>query len=184
MAISLNGYVADESGSEDFISHANWETFCALAREKGSFIIGRKTLDAVKNWDVDYGFDDLADVTRVVLTSGANSLPEGYIVASSPQHALQIVGHQGKKFALITGGPTVNSSFMKERLVDEIVFNIEPVVIGKGKSVFTPESFQANLEFNSVKELADGIIQVRYKVKKRSLPRHLIKEKEGALKTL
>lgn len=165
MAISLNGFVADESGSEDFISNVNWEAFCALAREKGNFIIGRKTLEAVKNWDAGYSFDDLADETRVVLTSEANSLPKGYIAASSPQHALQIVGQQGKRFALIAGGPTVNSSFMKERLVDEIIFNIEPVVVGKGKPVFTPEDFQTILKFNSVKELTDGIIQVRYKVK-------------------
>lgn len=166
MAISLNGFVADEAGSEEFISHANWETFCTLAREKGNFIIGRKTLEAVKNWDADYSFDDLADVTRVVLTTDANSLPAGYMAATSPQYALSLLGEQGKEVALVTGGPTVNTSFLKANLVDEIIFNIEPIVVGKGKSVFAPENFQTDLIFDSTSEIVDGIIQVRYKVKK------------------
>ena len=67
---------------------------------------------------------------------------------------------------LLGGGPTINSGFIKENLVDEIIFNIEPVIMGKGKPVFASEDFQTNLEFNSVKELAEGVIQVRYTVKR------------------
>ena len=167
MAISLNGIVADESGSEDFISHANWETFCSIAREKGNFIVGRKTLEAVKNWDADYGFDDLNDLTRIVLTSsGAGRLDAGYIAASSPGNALEVLRQNGYSFALVSGGPTVNSSFMKDGLIDEIIFNVEPVIVGKGKSVFAPEDFITQLRFESMKELQDGITQVRYKVKR------------------
>ena len=167
MAISLNGIVADESGSEDFISDANWDVFCELAREKGGLIIGRKTLEAVKTWGTDYSFEVLDDIPRVVMTaSGSNKIGPNYIIASSPQDALEKLSERGLRSVLVGGGPTVNSSFLKEGLVDEIIFNIEPVLVGKGKSVFAPEDFQTNLKFDSMKELADGIIQVRYKVKR------------------
>lgn len=166
MAISLNGFVADESGSEEFISHANWDIFCGLAREKGSLIIGRKTFEAVKNWGADYSFDDLKDIPRVVLTTGSSDVGPEYILASSPQEALEKLSGLGIRSTLIGGGPTVNSSFMKAGLVDEIIFNIEPVVVGKGKAVFAPDDFEAQLQFDSVKELSDGIVQVHYKVKK------------------
>lgn len=165
MAISLNGIVADESGSEDFISDSNWGIFCQLAREKGSLIIGRKTLEAVKSWGADYSFDDLSDIPRVILTTSKEIGPS-YIAVSSPQDALEKLSERGIHSVLVGGGPTVNSSFIKVGLVDEVIFNIEPILVGKGKSVFAPEDFQTELEFESVRELPNEIVQVRYKVRK------------------
>ena len=167
MAISLNGFVADEAGSEEFISDENWKMFCTLAREKGNFIIGRNTYEAVKTWGANYSFDDLKEVTKVIVTSDDSfSVPSEYILASSPQDALQKLSDKGFQSVLLGGGPTLNSAFTKEGLVDEVIFNIEPVIVGKGKSVFASEDFQKNLEFISTKELINGIVQVRYKVKK------------------
>lgn len=167
MAMSLNGFVADESGSEDFISHANWETFCKLAREKGNFIIGRKTFEAVKNWDAGYGFDDLGDVTRVVLTAAKpDEIGTGYVIASSPQDALEQISGRGMQSALVSGGPTVNTAFIKAGLIDEIIFNVEPVIVGKGKPVFAGGDFLEELRLDSMKKLVDWIIQVRYTVRK------------------
>ena len=166
MAMSLNGFVADETGSEDFISDKSWDAFCELAKEKGAFIIGRKTLEAVKTWGPEYSFDSLGDIPKIILTGSGVEVGNGFINASSPQEALQKLSELGVRSVLLGGGPTINSGFIKENLVDEIIFNIEPVIMGKGKPVFASEDFQTNLEFNSVKELAEGVIQVRYTVKR------------------
>ncbi|RJQ36328.1 hypothetical protein C4552_03510 [Candidatus Parcubacteria bacterium] len=162
MAMSLNGFVADESGSEDFISDANWTVFCALAREKGALIIGRKTLETVASWDADYSFDDLADIPRVVITSRPNQLKTGFIAAASPEDALQKLSAQGIASVLVGGGPTVNSAFMQAGLVHEVIFNIEPVIVGAGKPVFAHRDFTMSLQFKSVQKLEHGIIQVQY----------------------
>ena len=112
------------------------------------------------------GFDDLKTVTRVILTHDEKFSLDGYVIAKSPEDALRILSAKGHERALVSGGPTINSAFLKANLIDEIIFNIEPVAVGKGLPVFAAESFQKELELISTEKLPAGIIQVRYKVKK------------------
>lgn len=50
-------------------------------------------------------------------------------------------------------------------MIDEIIFNIEPVVIGKGIPVFKLEGFDdKRLKLLEIKKLEEGIAQLHYKV--------------------
>ena len=67
---------------------------------------------------------------------------------------------------MITGGANINSAFAKLNLLDEIIFNIEPVVVGKGIPVFAPEDFELKLKLISTEKLASGVSTLRYSVLK------------------
>ena len=167
MAISANGIIATETGDEEFLSHENWEKFCELAREFGNFVVGRKTYEAVKKWDGGYNFDDLVDVEKVIISQDKNfKLDKGYTLANSPEDALAKLSQKGFQKVLITGGANINSTFAKLNLLDEIIFNIEPVMVGKGKPVFAPEDFELKLKLISTEKLASGISTLRYSVLK------------------
>lgn len=73
---------------------------------------------------------------------------------------------KGHDQVLVTGGASVNSSFLKNGLVDEIVLNIEPTVVGKGIPLFAPEEFEVKLNLVETKELEGGVQQVTYSVQK------------------
>lgn len=162
MAMSLNGYIAKENGSEDFISHANWEKFCSLAQEHGNFIVGRKTYEIVKSWNEDFGFDDLKGIKKVIISRDLNyKLDEGYILATSPKEALAKL--QGFESVLVTGGSTINTAFIQENLLDEIILNVEPTLVGKGIPLFAQNDFSKNLQFISAKE-SNGIVTLHYRV--------------------
>lgn len=162
MAMSLNGYIAEENGSEDFLSHANWEKFCSLAQEYGNFIVGRKTYEAVKNWNEGFNFDDLKGIKKVIISQDSNyKLDDGYILASSPKDALAKL--QGFESVLVTGGSTINSAFMQENLLDELILNIESTLIGKGVPLFAQNDFSKNLKFVSSDE-SNNIVTLHYKV--------------------
>lgn len=164
MAMSLNGYIAEENGSEDFLSHANWEKFCSLAKECGNFIVGRKTYEAVKNWDEGFGFDDLKGIQKVIISQDPDyKVDEGYTVAISPKDAISKL--QGFESILVTGGSTINTAFIKEHLLDEVILNIEPVLIGKGVPLFAQDNFSKKLDLVSSKE-DNGILTLHYKVLK------------------
>ena len=167
MAISANGIIATETGDEEFLSHENWEKFCELAREFGNFVVGRKTYEAVKKWDGGYNFDDLVDVEKVVISQDKNfKLDKGYTLANSPEDALAKLSQKGFQKVLITGGANINSAFAKLNLLDEIIFNIEPVMVGKGIPVFAPEDFELKLKLISTEKLASGVSTLRYSVLK------------------
>lgn len=167
MAISANGIIATETGGEDFLSHENWEKFCELAREFGNFIVGRKTYEAVKKWDDGYNFDDLVGVEKVIISKDKNfKLGKSYTLANSPEDALAKLSQKGFKKILVTGGANINSAFAKANLLDEVVLNFEPVVVGKGISVFAPEDFELKLKLVSSEKSASGILTLAYNVLK------------------
>lgn len=165
MAISANGIIATETGDEEFLSHENWEKFCELAREFGNFVIGRKTYEAVKKWDGGYNFDDLVGVEKVVISQDQNfKLDKGYTLASSPKDTLTKLSRFEN--VLITGGANINSAFAKANLLDEIILNVEPVFVGKGIPLFTPQDFEIKAKLISVDKAESGILILRYRVLK------------------
>lgn len=165
MAMSVNGIIARENGSEDFLSNDNWQTFTQFVNEYGCFIVGSSTYKAVKNWDEDFSFDDFTKAVKVVVSDDAKfEVEEGYTVASSPADALEKLSDKGFSRVLLTGGAMNNSSFAKADLINEIVVNVEPVLIGVGKPLFAPGEIEKRLVLDSFKKLDNGILQLRYSV--------------------
>lgn len=166
MAISLNGIIARENNEEDFLSHENWITLVDLAHKTGCMIWGRKTHELVKTWDKQY-FEGIKGIRAVIVSTNLNyEVGEGFELASSPKEALEKLKKEGFSTAMLTGGATLNSSFAKLGLIDEIILNIEPVVVGKGIPLFFPKQFDLNLQLLKTKRLKNNILQLHYKVKK------------------
>ena len=90
-------------------------------------------------------------------------MDKGYFVASSPEDAVTFLQKEGFEKALLTGGATTNSSFAKAGLIHEMILNVEPIVLGKGLSLFLPADFQLSLELLESKPM-NNLLQLRYKV--------------------
>lgn len=166
MATSLNGFIARENNEEDFISKDSWNEWLTWIKSTGCMIWGRKTHEVVKTWEKEY-FDDIKGVKAIIVSSNKNyEVSSDFELVSSPQEALAELEKGGFKEAILTGGSGLNSSFAKLGLINEVVLNIEPVVVGKGIPLFSTESFDLNLELIETKKVTDNLIQLRYKVKK------------------
>ncbi len=164
MAISVNGVIAREDNEEDFLSHDNWNILVKLAHKTGCMIWGRKTYEIVRRWDKQY-LDDIKDEEKVVVSNDPRfSLESGYLLARSPKEVFDMLRKRGFNKVILSGGATVNSSFAEEGLIDEIVFNIEPVVVGKGIPLFSPRNF--DLKLLEIRKINKRIIQLHYKVAK------------------
>ena len=151
MAMSLDGKTAKEDDSEDFLADKNWDTFKELAEKAGCFIVGRRTDEAVSAWE-GYSFSDVNAKKIVVSRDGP---------VSSPSHALREAGDREQ--VILAGGSRLNASFIDEGLVDEIIINIEPVLIGLGKGLLSGKAFERRLELMDTKTLDHGIVQLRYR---------------------
>lgn len=163
MAQTMNGIIAREDYGEDFLSDENWKVFFALTKETGCFIVGRKTYEEVKKWK-DYNFDNIK-ATKIIVSNKSNfNLGKGYLLANSPRDALRKASESGFKKVILTGGGKINTAFMKERLVDEIIVNIEPFVLGNGIKIFSEEDFENKLSLIDTKVLKSGIVQIHYKI--------------------
>lgn len=165
MAVSVNGIIATKEGSEDFLPHDNWIRFVKLVNKVGCFIWGRKTYEAVIKWEGDY-LNDLKDAKKVIISRSDLRLKEGFILAHSPEEALQKLENEGFKEVILTGGATNNSEFAKRGLIDEVIFDVNSVVIGEGITVFASANFEMKLQLLSSKKVSDDILELHYKVLK------------------
>lgn len=76
----------------------------------------------------------------------------------------RIKQQEGKDICIMGGGLLAKPLF-EANLIDEIGFNIHPVLLGSGIPIFHEMSNQINLELIDCKTLKNGCVLVTYKVK-------------------
>lgn len=167
MASSLNGIIADKNGNEDFLSHTNWESFSELVKKHGCLIIGRKTYETVLKWP-DYSFDDIEAKLKIVVSRKKDlKLVPPFFVADSPEASIEKAVALNFKSVILAGGSAINSAFIVKNLIDEVIINFEPAIIGRGIPLFSESPFEKRLSFVKAMKIADDILQVKYKVNKK-----------------
>ena len=73
---------------------------------------------------------------------------------------LQKIKQQSGKDLGVPGGIRTAQTFVRLGLIDDYVFMVHPIAIGKGQSVFTNRN---NLELVSVKTYKSGVMRVHYR---------------------
>lgn len=155
--ITPNGFIARSNYEEDFLPDSGWDAFKKDVTEVGNFIIGRHTYQIIESEH----FDSL-EALRVVVGSGIDNVRSSFMSAHSPAEALSLLRDKGFDTALVGGGSGLNSSFLSEKLVDEIHFYTVPYLIGKGIPPFSGD-IETKLEHISNEPFAEGFI-AKYKV--------------------
>ena len=160
MAISANGYIARENDDTDWISGEEWNSYSKAARKSGCLVVGHRTYDILTKQPE---YEELEKV-KIVVVSNKNfkTLVPNHLIAKNPEEALNLL--TDFKEVLVAGGGILNSSFMKENLIDEIYLDVEPLILGKGIHMFEDADFEAKLVFVGTKKLSDNEVQLHYKV--------------------
>ena len=162
MATTVNGYIAKENNETPW-SHEEWLSFFKFVKEIKNIVIGKNTYNLMQKNDE---FSKMGNPFIVVVSKEDFAHDSNLAIVKSPKEALKTL--KGKRFAkaLVAGGGILNSSFMKEKFVDEIYLDIEPLVFGKGIKLFSDNNFDAKLELIDTKRLSSNTIQLHYRVLK------------------
>lgn len=161
MAISIDGYIAKNDGDSDWVSEVDSRNFEKKIEETGCIVVGRKTFEQF--YDVLYPVEG---VTNIVVTSDASRQDKNQNVTfvSSPQEALRVAMQKGHDKVLLIGGGHVNSAFVRDNLIDEVLLCVHPLIIGEGIKIFEHFGKQVHLDFIGSKEMGEGLVQLHYKV--------------------
>ena len=111
-------------------------------------------------------FETIKAIKIVVTRNTEFKAPDGWKVASSPDDAMVKVRDAGIKQVILAGGGKLNASFAEQGLIDEVILNIEPVLVGEGRNIFAEKVFDINLRLLNTKKLDADIVQLRYVVEK------------------
>tara|TARA_Y100000310_G_scaffold345354_2_gene464086 strand:- start:3007 stop:3486 length:480 start_codon:yes stop_codon:yes gene_type:complete len=159
MAMSANGFIAKENNETPW-SNEEWESFSTMVQSIGNIVIGRKTYEIMKE---NNEFEKIGNPVVVVVS---NTLKEKSVFVNSPEKAIEQLKEKGFSEVLVAGGGILNSSFVKKGLIDEIYLDIEPVLFGRGISLFAKNDFEEKLTLLGTKKISKDTIQLHYQVRK------------------
>src|SRR3989441_6843379 len=178
LANSLDNYIARKDGGFDWLHWSNEvaEISAKFMKTVDAILIGRKTFE-------------------VMLASGQTSYPgaKNYVYSRSkkkrealkkrlgakkrPDRNVEIVAEDSAKFVrelkrrkgkgiVVFGGGELAKSLFDADLIDEVVLNIHPVLLGSGIPLFHEMKRQINLELLECRILKGGYLAVSYRVKR------------------
>jgi dihydrofolate reductase len=131
--VSSDGFIARLDGSEDFIPDEVWDDFLDICKSYDTIVMGRKTYETIQAYPKEMieKFEHQG-IKKIIVTNNQKfvSKPE-YTISHSPKEAFSL----GRN-VLLTSGPTLNSSVLKENLIDKVILNTLPSKIGTGIKIF------------------------------------------------
>jgi dihydrofolate reductase len=172
-ANSLDNFIAREDGSYDWIlwGDETAELMKDMWPRFDTIVMGRKTYDVAagstpkskrKKAKNPYG-----DIRTIVFSRTLK--PEEQdgveITAEDPGKYLRKLKKQKGKDICIMGGGHLAKTLFEAGVIDEIGFNIHPVLLGSGVPLFHKMDRQIDLELLECKPFKNGCVYVLYKVK-------------------
>ncbi|MDD2758649.1 MAG: dihydrofolate reductase family protein [Patescibacteria group bacterium] len=162
MAITLDGKIAKHSNQlANWTSKADKKMFVAETKKAGVIVMGENTYNTIGK--------PLPDRLNIVLSQEPEkkeNIPGSLeFIKATPKEIVALLEKRGFETAILGGGATVNGSFLKENLIDEIWLTIEPKIFGDGLSLFNGADVDLNLELiSTATKIEENVLQVRYRV--------------------
>lgn len=169
-ANSLDNYFARKDDAVDWLMWSDevakvmanyWKTFDTI-------VMGRRTYEVALRMGVGGGA--YPGVKNYVFSRTMKQSPKSkvknleIISEDAAEFVRKLKAEEGKDICVMGGGLLAKSLFEAD-LIDEIGFNIHPVLLGSGIPVFHEMDHQIDLELLECKGLKNGCVMVTYRVK-------------------
>ena len=82
------------------------------------------------------------------------------------EHAESMMESAGDRTLWVVGGGNVASQFADERLLDELLVTVVPVVLGEGKPLFDRELAGGPMQLTAVVPRDSGMVELRYELRR------------------
>jgi dihydrofolate reductase len=171
VATSLDGFIAKEDDSLDWLNEANKRVskgedcgFNKFIESIDCLVMGRVSFEKV----LTFSQWPYSEMKVIVLSSKKIEIPVKLqktvsCSALSPPDLIKKLTIDRAKKIYVDGGVTIQK-FLLHNLLDEITITIIPVLLGRGKPLFAGINREIKLELVSSKAFDFGFVQNRYKI--------------------
>jgi dihydrofolate reductase len=167
-APSLDGYFARKDDAVDWLM---WSNEAAVLTSKfwktiDTIVMGRKTYEAALKMTGGKG-NLYGGIKSYVFSRTLKPRKDGplEIVAGDAVAFVRRLKKQPGKGICVMGGGDLARSLFEAGLIDEIGFNIHPVLLGSGIPLFHEMKRQIDLELLDCQRFKNGCVYVSYRVK-------------------
>lgn len=180
MQITLDGYVASSDDTADWLINASdeWADLFEDLDNADTYLLGRKMYRGYSEyWQTardnpradpnERRFAQLADKTEHIVFTRGNFSPDWHNtrVAHDPAATVKQLKQQGGKNIIAWGGANFAANLITLGLVDEFRFQINPTILGDGKSLFANVRQRQHLQLIDTKPLESGLVVLTYRRK-------------------
>lgn len=164
MATSVNGNITRGKNDSDWVDKADWEMFHKTITDARVMIMGSETY---KQFADDFPQKGALNVVVTNKKALLNKNVDGALFTNlKPKELIQKLSKDGYKQAALIGGQTLNTSFIKEDLIDEVYVDVHPYLIGEGLRVFGDiKDYFKKLKLLGITKLKNDLVLLHYKVK-------------------
>ena len=183
MQISVDGFVAGPNGELDWMIWDEDEKLIRFINEltdsSDTILMGRKmTTEFVNYWEdivnnkpgtPEFTFaNKMVDMPKVVFSKTVKSIPGKNVHVENGDLATAVNALKNKsgKDIVVYGGADFVSSLIKEGLIDEFNFFVNPVMINKGKRIFDKLEHRQKLKQLGSVAYDCGVIVNKYKLER------------------
>jgi dihydrofolate reductase len=167
IAASLDGYIAKPGDDLQFLSLVQAEGedygYAEFYKTVDAVIMGRKTFDWVTG-EIG-GLPHPDKETYIITRTGRPSVGNTRFFTGNLKELVVELKKQRGKNIYCDGGAEIVNALLKEKLIDEIILSVIPVLIGSGTKLFHDGRPEQELELIASRTYASGLSQLHYKVK-------------------
>ena len=163
-AMSLDGYIAGPNGEYDWIVMDPDIDFAGLMRQFDTFLIGRKTFEAMARMGSDT--KPTPGIQNIVLSRTLNPADCPHVIVESDAERVvtDLRAKPGKDIALFGGGELFRS-LLAAGLVDRVEVSLIPVLLGGGIPLLPSPAGRATLTLRKQRLYEKtGIIGLEYDI--------------------
>ena len=167
-ANSLDNYIAREDGSFDWIMHSDEanQVMKDFWPRIDTMIMGRKTYDITKQFSPKskkpHGDLETYVFSRTLKPGTRDGIT--FLNGDPGEFVRELKQRDGKEICIMSGG-SLAKPLLEAGVIDEIGFNIHPVLLGAGAPLFYPMNKQIDLELIECRQFKNGCVYVLYRVK-------------------
>ena len=166
IAISLDGYIATEDDSLEWLFKIEGEGdngYSEFYNTVDTILIGRRTYDWII--EKEKGEFPYKNKKCYVFSKSENDDNENveFISQDVAEFTNKIKRLDGGNIWLVGGGDLLHS-FIKEKLVDEFIITIAPILIGHGIPLFNKNDFELDLKLKGMRTF-NQFAELHYVVK-------------------
>lgn len=167
-ACSLDGFITGPDGAVDWITMSP-DVGAIMAEFWGktdTLVMGRKTWDVAKQYAGE-PMPGMEHVKSYVLSSSIDRIdsPGVTLVRDDAAAFVQQLKRGKGGDICVFGGGELATSLLRAGLVDEVGFNIQPVLVGSGTPAFR-DTGRVKLELIETRQLSGGCVYALYRVEK------------------
>jgi len=162
IAASADGYVADEDGGVDWLEPFNdvdfgYEQFSATL---DAVVLGRKTFEQILSFDTGWPY---RGKKGFVVSSFSLDVPfEGVAVWNDGIESLAAHLNEQALESWVVGGPTLQSAFIEEGLMERLELFVVPILLGKGIALHRSDKGFRHLRLDATQTYDKGMVKLDY----------------------